>query len=74
MSKWMKIGQGKLTPVSGAGITDVQPVSPMGDHIDTDKPIRLGFWVLVIGFGGFLLWSALARLALMLYKQTIACV
>jgi len=62
MSKWMKIGQGKLTPVSGAGITDVQPVSPMGDHIDTDKPIRLGFWVLVIGFGGFLLWSALAPL------------
>jgi len=62
MSKWMKIGQGKLTPVSGADITDVQPVSPMGDHIDTDKPIRLGFWVLVIGFGGFLLWSALAPL------------
>jgi len=62
MSKWMKIGQGKLTPVSGADITDVQPVSPMGDHIDTDKPIRLGFWVLVIGVGGFLLWAALAPL------------
>ncbi len=54
-NKWMKIGQGKLTPVSGADITDVQTISPMGDHIDTDKPIKLGFWVLVIGFGGFLL-------------------
>ena len=61
-NKWMKIGQGKLTPVSGADITDVQTISPMGDHIDTDKPIKLGFWVLVIGFGGFLLWSALAPL------------
>ncbi len=61
-NKWMKIGQGKLTPVSGADITDVQTISPMGDHIDTDKPIKLGFWVLVIGFGGFLLWSAFAPL------------
>ncbi len=61
-NKWMKIGQGKLTPVSGADITDVQTISPMGDHIDTDKPIKLGFWVLVIGFCGFLLWSALAPL------------
>ena len=61
-NKWMKIGQGKLTPVSGADITDVRTISPMGDHIDTDKPIKLGFWVLVIGFGGFLLWSALAPL------------
>jgi membrane fusion protein, protease secretion system len=62
MSKWMKLGQGKLTPVNGSDITDVNPVSPLGDHSDTDKPIRLGFWVLVIGFGGFMLWSALAPL------------
>jgi len=62
MSKWMKLGQGKLTPVNGSDITDVNPVSPLGDHSDTDKPIRLGFWVLVIGFGGFMLWSSLAPL------------
>ncbi len=62
MSKWMKIGQGKLAPVNASDITDVQPVHALEDHSDTDKPIKLGFWVLVIGFGGFLLWSALAPL------------
>lgn len=29
---------------------------------DTRSPARLGFWVLAIGFGGFLLWAALAPL------------
>ncbi|MDR0564296.1 MAG: HlyD family type I secretion periplasmic adaptor subunit [Azoarcus sp.] len=29
---------------------------------DTRSPARLGFWVLLIGFGGFLLWAALAPL------------
>jgi protease secretion system membrane fusion protein len=29
---------------------------------DTQSPARLGFWVLAIGFGGFLLWAALAPL------------
>lgn len=29
---------------------------------DTRRPARLGLWVLGIGFGGFLLWSALAPL------------
>ena len=31
-------------------------------QVDTDSPIRLGIWVLIIGFGGFLLWSAFAPL------------
>lgn len=62
MSKWLKLSQGKLTSLSGADITDVKASSPLGDHSDTDKPIQLGFWVLVIGFGGFLLWSAIAPL------------
>lgn len=30
--------------------------------VDTKGPVRLGIWVLLIGFGGFLLWSALAPL------------
>ncbi len=29
---------------------------------DTTNPMRLGFWVLVVGFGGFLLWAGLAPL------------
>jgi protease secretion system membrane fusion protein len=29
---------------------------------DTKQPIRLGFWVLVVGFGGFLAWAAMAPL------------
>lgn len=29
---------------------------------DTRKPMRLGLWVLGLGFGGFLLWAALAPL------------
>ena len=63
MNKWMKLGQGKLTPLnSSADITDVQDRSGLNDHSDTDKPIKLGFWVLIVGFGGFILWSALAPL------------
>ena len=63
MSKWMKLGQGRSTSGPGtADITDVRDASPLSDHSNTDKPIRLGFWVLVVGFGGFVLWSALAPL------------
>jgi protease secretion system membrane fusion protein len=31
-------------------------------HTDTRSPVRIGIWILVIGFGGFLLWAALAPL------------
>lgn len=36
--------------------------SPTGSHGDTRKPIRLGIWILLIGFGGFLLWASFAPL------------
>ena len=63
MSNWTKLGQGKLRPINSSNdITDVQALPPMDDHSDTNKPIRLGFWVLIVGFGAFLLWSVLAPL------------
>jgi protease secretion system membrane fusion protein len=62
-NKWIKMGRGLLTPVSGkTDITDVNPVNDFDAHSDTSGPIRLGFRVLVLGFGGFLLWTALAPL------------
>ena len=44
---------------SDHGISDVEgkPLST-----DTRRPIRLGFWVLVVGFGAFLAWAAFAPL------------
>jgi protease secretion system membrane fusion protein len=42
---------------------DVTDVSDKKEgYRNTRGPIRLGFWVLAIGFGGFLLWAALAPL------------
>jgi protease secretion system membrane fusion protein len=35
---------------------------PDGLPTDTRSPARLGFWVLGVGFGGFLLWAAFAPL------------
>ena len=62
-NKWIKMGRGLLTPTkTKADITDVNPVNDFDAHADTRGPIQLGFRVLVIGFGGFLLWSALAPL------------
>lgn len=51
-------------PTSTAGATDAVTVSDpeIRQHADTRGPIRLGFWVLVVGFGLFLLWAALAPL------------
>jgi protease secretion system membrane fusion protein len=42
------------TAVRGAGLEQ--------HHTDTRSPIKLGIWVLIVGFGGFLLWAALAPL------------
>ena len=42
-----------------AGIDDV-PEAAVPD--DARKPARIGLWVLLLGFGGFLLWAALAPL------------
>ena len=62
-SNWKKLGRGFFAPVkSNPDITDVDSVRDLGEHTDTQAPIRLGFWVLVVGFGGFLLWSVLAPL------------
>ena len=39
------------------------PVKMNGDEYrDTRSPIRLGIWVLLVGFGGFLVWAAFAPL------------
>lgn len=46
-------------PASGEAITDVEEIAPSAD---TRGPIRLGFWVLVVGFGLFLAWAAWAPL------------
>ena len=40
-------------------ITDVEPVEL---QTDTRSPARLGFWVLVVGFGLFMAWAAWAPL------------
>jgi protease secretion system membrane fusion protein len=31
-------------------------------HTDTRSPVKIGIWILVIGFGGFILWASLAPL------------
>ncbi|NTV16039.1 MAG: HlyD family efflux transporter periplasmic adaptor subunit [Chlorobiaceae bacterium] len=33
-----------------------------GEYRNTRSPIRLGIWILLVGFGGFLLWAAFAPL------------
>lgn len=47
-----------LPAPKGGPAADVQDVLPT----DTKKPIRLGFWVLIVGFGLFLIWAAFAPL------------
>ena len=41
---------------------DVTDVDDLAARIDTRSPIRLGFWVLIVGFGAFLTWAAFAPL------------
>ena len=64
MNKWLKPGQGKgpIAPLQKSDITDVEDVHDKSDLANTDQPIRLGFWVLVVGFGCFMIWSAFAPL------------
>ncbi|ATE62230.1 HlyD family type I secretion periplasmic adaptor subunit [Thauera sinica] len=45
-------------PSSTGAVPDADPALPL----DTGHPARLGMWVLGLGFGGFLLWAALAPL------------
>ena len=42
--------------------SSVNNVDSMALPTDTRSPIRLGFWVLVVGFGGFVAWAAFAPL------------
>lgn len=46
-------------PLPAAEITDIEPLVVKSD---TRGPIRLGFWILVVGFGLFLAWAAWAPL------------
>jgi len=49
-----------LTPVPTQGPTLEAEVSALSS--DTRRPMRIGLWVLGLGFGGFLLWAGLAPL------------
>jgi len=63
MTNWLKFGSGPLaSKPRGSNITDVQDLKALNDHSDTDKPIRLGFWVLIVGFGAFVVWASFAPL------------
>ncbi len=44
-------------------ITDVVPIEDL-DQVDTDDTVhaRIGWWIVLAGFGGFLLWAFLAPL------------
>ncbi|WP_395698906.1 HlyD family type I secretion periplasmic adaptor subunit [Aquabacterium sp.] len=44
------------------GANDITDVDDIKLETDTKPAIRLGFWVLVVGFGLFLLWAAFAPL------------
>ncbi len=50
---------GKRALVADDAVTDVEGTVVSSD---TRGPIRLGFWILVVGFGGFLAWASFAPL------------
>ena len=65
MNKWLKLGprKGHMAPLhSNTDITDVEDLKSNNDFSNTDQPIRMGFWVLIVGFGCFMLWTAFAPL------------
>ena len=47
-----------------SALNEIEDVSDeqMAQLSNTSKPIRIGAWVLLVGFGGFLAWAALAPL------------
>ncbi|MEY4980089.1 MAG: hypothetical protein RLZZ352_2359 [Pseudomonadota bacterium] len=49
----------KMPPLTAEGDTHPAPAAALAD---TRGPARLGFWVLGLGLGGFLLWASLAPL------------
>jgi membrane fusion protein, protease secretion system len=47
--------------IEGEVVSDLSSLD--AEHeVDTKDPIRLGIWILLIGFGGFLLWAGFAPL------------
>ncbi|MCX7274562.1 MAG: biotin/lipoyl-binding protein, partial [Burkholderiales bacterium] len=62
MSSIFNRADGKRPAAGATDVTDVTDVESSQLPTDTRRPIRLGFWVLVVGFGGFLVWAALAPL------------
>ena len=50
------------TRTSPAAASDVTDVDDLSRQSDTRSPIRMGFWVLVVGFGLFIAWAAFAPL------------
>ncbi len=58
MSTPLRPASGKLAATPG-NPTDVQDLRAA---TDTRRPVRLGIWVLLVGFGGFVAWSAWAPL------------
>lgn len=59
MSNFFKRSDAARPTEPASDVTDVEG-TPLST--DTSQPIRLGFWVLIVGFGGFLAWAALAPL------------
>lgn len=47
---------------SAATTVDAVDAVDISEQADTRSPIRLGFWVLIVGFGLFMLWAAFAPL------------
>ena len=52
-----------LDKKTGAALVDKAPGAMKSEvQLDAGRPGRIGLWALAIGFGGFLLWAALAPL------------
>lgn len=49
-------------PAANPSAADAGPVTDVESRADTRSVMRLGFWVLVVGFGLFLAWAAWAPL------------
>lgn len=47
-----------------AAVTDVEPIDEglREVNVDATAPTRLGWWIVLAGFGGFMLWATLAPL------------
>lgn len=48
-------------PAQAPDVTDVEPIEDTPAD-DARRPARIGLWALALGFGGFLLWAAMAPL------------